>query len=104
MNSGAALEDLELAKAHEPKLHEELMKSERIDTLPEYRKGEIDESAIADGEQPTDEELLTLRRVSGQVPWTAYTVAVVELCERFSYYGTTAVCMVPRIPSVLGRC
>lgn len=33
----------------------------------------------------------TLRRVSGQVPWTAYTIAFVELCERFSYYGTTAV-------------
>jgi POT family proton-dependent oligopeptide transporter len=27
------------------------------------------------------------------VHWTAYTVAFVELCERFSYYGTTAVCM-----------
>lgn len=45
----------------------------------------------ADG-TPTEEELHTLRRVSGKVPWTAYTVAFVELCERFSYYGTTAVC------------
>ena len=42
---------------------------------------------------PTDEELRTLRRVCGQIPWTAYTVAFVELCERFSYYGTTAVCV-----------
>ena len=42
---------------------------------------------------PTDEELKTLRRVCGQIPWTAYTVAFVELCERFSYYGTTAVCV-----------
>ncbi|KAE8149096.1 POT family-domain-containing protein [Aspergillus avenaceus] len=40
---------------------------------------------------PTDEELRTLRRVPGTIPWTAYTVAFVELCERFSYYGTTAV-------------
>lgn len=40
---------------------------------------------------PTEEELLTLRRVSGKIPWAAYTVAFVELCERFSYYGTTAV-------------
>lgn len=38
------------------------------------------------------DELRTLRRVSGKIPWTAYTVAFVELCERFSYYGTTAVC------------
>ncbi|KAJ5114281.1 oligopeptide transporter [Penicillium alfredii] len=40
---------------------------------------------------PTPEEFETLRRVSGPIPWTAYTVAFVELCERFSYYGTTAV-------------
>lgn len=39
-----------------------------------------------------DEDMKTLRRVSGKLPWTAYTVAFVELCERFSYYGTTAVC------------
>lgn len=44
------------------------------------------------GEYPTDEELETLRRVSGRVPWKAYTLAFVELCERFSYYGTTVVC------------
>ncbi|KAK6352871.1 hypothetical protein TWF696_004871 [Orbilia brochopaga] len=40
---------------------------------------------------PTEEELNTLRRVAGKVPWTAYTVAFVELCERFSYYGVTQV-------------
>lgn len=44
-------------------------------------------------EYPTEEELRTLRRVSGHIPWTALTVAFIELCERFSYYGTTAVCM-----------
>jgi hypothetical protein len=47
-----------------------------------------DDSVIS----PTEEELTTLRRVSGPIPWTAYTVAFVELCERFSYYGTTVVC------------
>ncbi|EAU29347.1 conserved hypothetical protein [Aspergillus terreus NIH2624] len=41
--------------------------------------------------QPTLEEMSTLRRVADEIPWTAYTVAFVELCERFSYYGTTAV-------------
>ncbi|UDD63458.1 hypothetical protein AFCA_010723 [Aspergillus flavus] len=40
---------------------------------------------------PTGEELESLRRVAGSVKWTAYTIAFVELCERFSYYGTTAV-------------
>lgn len=42
-------------------------------------------------DEPTMEEMKTLRRVSGKIPWTAYTVTFVEFCERFSYYGTTAV-------------
>ncbi|KAL2828415.1 POT family-domain-containing protein [Aspergillus cavernicola] len=42
-------------------------------------------------EYPTVEELSTLRRVSGKVRWAAYTIAFAELCERFAYYGTTAV-------------
>jgi proton-dependent oligopeptide transporter, POT family len=41
---------------------------------------------------PTTEELHTLRRVRDHINWKAYTVAFVELCERFSYYGTTVVC------------
>ncbi|KAJ0107432.1 hypothetical protein J7T55_009397 [Diaporthe amygdali] len=40
---------------------------------------------------PTAEELNTLRRVSDKIPWSVLTIAFVELCERFSYYGTTAV-------------
>ncbi|KAL9135668.1 MAG: hypothetical protein Q9175_003131 [Cornicularia normoerica] len=45
-----------------------------------------------DGEEyPTAEEIEKLRRVCGAVPWSAYTIAFVELCERFSYYGTTVV-------------
>lgn len=42
---------------------------------------------------PSDADFKHLRRIAGDIPWTAYTVAFVELCERFSYYGTTAVCM-----------
>jgi POT family proton-dependent oligopeptide transporter len=41
---------------------------------------------------PSEEDLRTLRRVAGHLHWTIFTVAFVELCERFSYYGTTAVC------------
>ncbi|KAJ5480728.1 hypothetical protein N7539_006622 [Penicillium diatomitis] len=42
-------------------------------------------------EDPTEDELSgpsALRRVSAPIPWAVYTVAFVELCERFSYYGT----------------
>ena len=41
---------------------------------------------------PTEEEFATLPKVPGHIPWTSWTVAVVEFAERFSYYGTTAVC------------
>jgi POT family proton-dependent oligopeptide transporter len=41
---------------------------------------------------PTEEEWETLPRVAGSIPWTAWTVAIVEFVERFSYYGTSAVC------------
>ncbi|KAK2748515.1 hypothetical protein FQN57_000648 [Myotisia sp. PD_48] len=42
-------------------------------------------------EIPTDEEIRTLRRVSDHIPWITFSIAFVELCERFSYYGTTIV-------------
>ncbi|KAK4219607.1 peptide transporter-like protein [Rhypophila decipiens] len=44
-----------------------------------------------DNRAPTEEELHTLRRVPEKIPWNIYTIAFIELCERFSYYGTTAV-------------
>ncbi|KAI0024011.1 POT family protein [Xylariomycetidae sp. FL0641] len=42
-------------------------------------------------EYPNKHELETLRRVKGHIPWIVYTIAFIELCERFAYYGTTAV-------------
>jgi POT family proton-dependent oligopeptide transporter len=39
----------------------------------------------------SEDDLKNLRRVSGKIPWVAFTIAFVELCERFSYYGTTVV-------------
>lgn len=44
---------------------------------------------------PTEEELHgpnALRRIGAPIPLSVYTVAFVELCERFSYYGTQVVC------------
>ncbi|KAH8805959.1 Ptr2 peptide transporter, partial [Xylogone sp. PMI_703] len=40
---------------------------------------------------PTEEEFRTLRRVAEKIPLSVYTIAFVELAERFSYYGTTVV-------------
>lgn len=65
----------------------------------EVGRGSIDVSKThntfaADEEDPeyiTQEDLINLRRVSGKIPWQAYTIAFCELCERFSYYGSTIV-------------
>ncbi|ODV89516.1 hypothetical protein CANCADRAFT_32746 [Tortispora caseinolytica NRRL Y-17796] len=38
---------------------------------------------------PTPDELETLRRVRDKIPFSAFIVAVVELCERFTYYGVS---------------
>ncbi|KAI9172612.1 putative peptide transporter ptr2 [Paramyrothecium foliicola] len=40
-------------------------------------------------DKPTEEELRTLPRVSGKIKWSMWTIAFVELCERFSYYGSS---------------
>ncbi|KAI0814049.1 POT family protein [Xylaria sp. FL0064] len=42
-------------------------------------------------EYPTKRDLETLRRVKGHISPIIYTIAFIELCERFAYYGTTAV-------------
>lgn len=40
-----------------------------------------------DGDEPTDEEKETLRKVADKLPWAAFLVCIIELCERFTYYG-----------------
>lgn len=45
--------------------------------------------AHGDDDLPTEEDLETLRRVSGHINWAAYSVAICELAERFSYYGSS---------------
>ena len=103
-NAGDPLEAIEVAKAHQPSAaaaiaHNDTEKKglhETDEAMLPSEKGSMTAAPLYDDgrhvDHPTDEELVTLRRVSGKVPWTAYTIAFVELCERFSYYGTTAVC------------
>jgi POT family proton-dependent oligopeptide transporter len=40
---------------------------------------------------PTEEEFATLRRVGEKIPVKVFTIAFVELVERFSYYGCVQV-------------
>lgn len=40
---------------------------------------------------PTPEEALTLRKVPDSIPFVAYTLCIVELAERASYYGVQTI-------------
>ncbi|KAF5856607.1 hypothetical protein ETB97_007108, partial [Aspergillus alliaceus] len=104
MNSSDPAETLEVSKAtvaaHDAPLSEkkalsidkDLAISPSIEEVPATKVAgaSMDDTDLQKA-YPTNEELRTLRRVCGDIPWTSYTVAFVELCERFSYYGTTAV-------------
>ncbi|SAM07058.1 hypothetical protein [Absidia glauca] len=43
----------------------------------------------AEHAEPTDEDWKTLREVADTIPKSAYLVVLIELCERFTYYGLT---------------
>ncbi|KAK0199819.1 POT family-domain-containing protein [Desarmillaria ectypa] len=70
-------------------------KKVHADEVSLTEKGAILENeldGIHDGlEFPTEEEIDTLRRVSDTIPWNAYLIAIVEMAERFSFYGSTVV-------------
>ncbi|KAI9654023.1 MAG: peptide transporter ptr2 [Alyxoria varia] len=44
-------------------------------------------ASSADVDVPTEEEIATLRKVADKLPRSAFLVAVIELCERFAFYG-----------------
>ncbi|KAM3413850.1 hypothetical protein BST61_g10527 [Cercospora zeina] len=81
-----------MAQARQPSVVSTTQK-EALYGMQEYdsHSGSDADRVTPDGEEPTMTEMKTLRRVSGKIPWTAWTVTFVEFCERFSYYGTTAV-------------
>ena len=68
VESGAALKDPQKGKQH----------IREISTI---------DSIVSREDEPTEQEKLTLRRVADKLPKSAWLVAVIELCERFAYYG-----------------
>lgn len=91
MNVSDAIELTAVAEARAIAHHE----GDENANVEEISSVEVGLSASQTTEQevyPTVEELRTLRRVAGQISWITFSIAFVELCERFSYYGTTAVC------------
>ncbi|KAG7095190.1 hypothetical protein E1B28_005967 [Marasmius oreades] len=89
-----ATDRTEFAAVHEASLHDEaeIKKDNSNSPLSSSSADEPELDGIHDGlEFPTDEERLTLRRVADSVPWNSYLIALVEMAERFSYYGTSVV-------------
>jgi POT family proton-dependent oligopeptide transporter len=78
-----------MAEARRPSVHDE--KKLFATTRADSSIIEEEEDDGVDGVEPTAEELVTLRRVSGGITWQAMSITAVEFCERFSYYGTTAI-------------
>ncbi|KAL8282347.1 hypothetical protein RB597_009855 [Gaeumannomyces tritici] len=93
MSSAPAAADEAIAKAHVPEAAIQGTEKEMM-----AGKGSIDVSMAAPldhpsdsddfEDKPTEEEMHSLRRVSGKIHWGIYTIAFAELCERFSYYGS----------------
>lgn len=101
MTTSAAQNAVDMAMSHEPKVATPMLEVTEKQALDEkhhvarsdttgsnqHLAPPVEFEADLEGEEPTAEELVTLRRVSGKIPWTAFTIAFVELCERFGYYG-----------------
>ena len=62
-----------------------------VETVPAGKEmqlaGETGSLSSYEGDEPTEEEKATLRHVADKLPWSAFLVAMIELCERFAYYG-----------------
>ncbi|KAI1812450.1 POT family protein [Poronia punctata] len=102
MSSGGTqpLDTIEAAKAETPALEQEKASSStnEKDSIAAAREDVASGSVIEEplrgpnGEEyPSKTDLETLRRVKGRISPIIYTIAFIELCERFAYYGTTAV-------------
>ncbi|KAI3393743.1 hypothetical protein diail_3744 [Diaporthe ilicicola] len=75
----------------EPRVHDAKDRKDMAGGIEPVTDGKVISGDVAimtaDGDEPTDEEKQTLRKVSDKLPWSAFLVCVVELCERFTYYG-----------------
>ncbi|GIK04271.1 hypothetical protein Aspvir_008350 [Aspergillus viridinutans] len=73
-------------EATQPHLQDNVVSEVVLDEKDQYavEKASLD---TPDGEEPTAEEAKNLRHIAENLPVSAWLVAIVELCERFTYYG-----------------
>ena len=70
-------------------IQSEIANAKSTNVMEEDESGQSSASNIVslEGSEPTEEEIATLRKVADRLPLSAFIVALVELCERFTYYG-----------------
>ncbi|KAI3331085.1 POT family protein [Ustulina deusta] len=99
-NGGKSHDVVEAARHDAPVIGEKAPLTGRDDIInPKDDSGAVASGSDTDeplrgpnGEEyPSKRDLETLRRVKGHISPIIYTIAFIELCERFAYYGTTAV-------------
>ncbi|KAI1131430.1 POT family protein [Nemania abortiva] len=97
---GQPIDIVEAARGNAPALEEKVLTPDKDDVIsPKEDVGALASGSDTDeplrgpnGEvYPSKRDLETLRRVQGHISPIIYTIAFIELCERFAYYGTTAV-------------
>jgi POT family proton-dependent oligopeptide transporter len=81
---GATFNDANVAGAHTS-----LEKPHAVDVSSDPSIHDDDDGL--GGVRPTAEEMRTLRKVGEPLPKSAFLVAIVELCERFTYYGASGI-------------
>ncbi|KAF6822479.1 MFS peptide transporter [Colletotrichum plurivorum] len=74
-----------VAELHDTLAHRVTSDPEKKQPFPE--KTDSESGPTPDGAEPNDYEKSTLRRVGESLPASAFLIAVVELTERFTYYG-----------------
>jgi POT family proton-dependent oligopeptide transporter len=97
MAAAAGPNQVDMALSHQPKAANQIYEVGEKQALSRSNttgsiQAPVEFEADLVGEEPTEEDLRTLRRVSGKIPWTIFTIAFVELCERFGYYGCQVLC------------
>ncbi|KAI1353629.1 POT family protein [Xylaria sp. FL0043] len=96
-DGGKSADTVEAAKHDVPVLEDKALTAEKDGIV--HARDDVPSGSDTDeplrgpnGEEyPTKKDLETLRRVKGHISPIIYTIAFIELCERFAYYGTTAV-------------
>ncbi|KAF2129483.1 PTR2-domain-containing protein [Dothidotthia symphoricarpi CBS 119687] len=89
MSSGAALEVADAAAANYPAIQKGLQ--DQTISEKQHSLTSTDLMGPNGDEYPSEADWATLRRVYGRVNWMIYIIGIIEMCERFAYYGTTIV-------------